>query len=69
MTQLERANRIRARFHEVFPDLSKTKDELHRVLDDIEKVPDGSVSPLHRVRLKSVLGGANDLLLALLFPT
>ena len=71
-TQLARATAARQKLQDLFPRIAEAKDELQRVVDEAQNRPpdgaaDGTIDDVKWRQLSSVVKGANNLLIALLF--
>ena len=72
MTQLERADAIRADFLKMFPEIDRLSRDLSIVLDEAQNAPpdgaaDGTVSEVQYAQLHSIQKAAGKLILSLLF--
>lgn len=69
LTQLGRATAARQKLQDLFPQIAEAKEELQRVVDDAQNgfTSDGTIDETKWRQLSSVVKGANDLLIALLF--
>jgi hypothetical protein len=64
LTQLGRAAAARQKLQDLFPQIAEAKEELQRVLAESD---DGTIDETKWKQLSSVVKGANDLLISLLF--
>jgi hypothetical protein len=70
MSQLKRADALRADLKKFFPELDRIKQDLERLLDEAQNVPphgnaDGTVSVVQYRQLRGVERAVRDLLLSL----
>ena len=74
MTQLERADAIRAGFKKLFPEIDRLKQELDKLLGEAQNAPphgeaDGTIFDVQYSQLRSIEKAASRLLVSLLFDT